>query len=108
MSDKFALAKENGRETDMHFDDIEGTFIFNTTEKVDPLLDVNKRKYNDYGDKLSLGKMGEWHHAASIPATMWEKWVAETDGEIQKDPKILAAYLNNPDYKYFKTAPNNI
>ena len=108
MSDKFALTKENGRETDMHFDDIEGTFVFNTTEKVDSLLDVNKRKYNDYGDKLSLGKMGEWHHTASIPATMWEKWMAETDGEIQKDPKILAAYLNNPDYKYFKTAPTNI
>ena len=108
MSVKFALAKENGRETDMHFDDIEGTFIFNTTEKVDPLLDVNKRKYNDYGDKLSLGKMGEWHHTASIPATMWEKWMAETNGEIQNDPKLLAAYLNNQDYKYFKTAPNNI
>ncbi len=108
MSSKYILDVSNDRKTDMHFDDIEGTFIFNTTEKVDSVLDANKRKYNDYGDKLSVGKVGEWHHAASIPATMWERWMAETNGEIQNDPKLLAAYLNNPDYKYFKTAPNNI
>ena len=108
MSSKHLLETNHGRQTDMHFDDIEGTFIFNTREDATPLLDQNKRKFNDYWDKLSKGKHGEWHHAASIPTTIWEKWIKETNGEIQKDPKLLAAYLNNPDFKYFKTAPTNI
>jgi|TARA_R100001244_G_scaffold128520_1_gene99463 hypothetical protein len=108
MSDKVVLDKSNGRQTDMHFDDAEGTYIFNTHEQATPLLDENKRKYNEYGDKLTMGKRGEWHHAASIPATIWEKWLKETNGEIQKDSKLLARYLNDPDNKYFKTAPTNI
>ncbi len=93
MSSKYLLDVGNDRKTDMHFDDVEGTFIFNTTEKVDSVLDANKRKYNDYGDKLSVGKVGEWHHAASIPATMWEKWMTETNGEIQMIPSYWLLIL---------------
>ena len=63
---------------------------------------------NAYGDKLSLGKRGEWHHTASIPINVWEQWMMDTNGAIQKDPKLLARYLNDPDYKYFKVAPTNI
>ncbi len=41
MSDKFALTKENGRETDMHFDDIEGKFI-----GFSPLIQVIQFEYS--------------------------------------------------------------
>ena len=108
MSDKVILDRSNGPQTDMHFDDAEGTYVFNTHEQATPLLYENKRKYNEYGDKLTMGKRGEWHHAASIPATIWELWIKETNGEIQKDSKLLARYLNDPDNKFFKTAPTNI
>ena len=63
---------------------------------------------NAYGDKLSLGKRGEWHHTASIPINVWEQWMRDTNGASQKDPKLLARYLNDPDHKYFKVAPTNI
>jgi hypothetical protein len=32
----------------------------------------------------------------------------ETGGEVNKDPKILRKYLNDPDNKYFKSAPTNL
>ena len=106
MSDKFVLDKTTDRQTNMHF---EGDSItFNTVQDAEPIVEENKRKFNDYGDKLSLGKRGEWHHAASIPKNIWEQWMQETNGAIQKDSKLLAAYINDPDYKYFKVAPTNI
>ena len=105
---KLTLDYEHGRKTEMAFDDSSDAFVIQTKEDATPVLDANKRKYNDYGDKLTPGKRGEWHHAASIPATIWEKWIQETNGEIQKDPKLLARYLNDPDNKYFKTAPTNL
>jgi hypothetical protein len=108
MSDKFVLDKAIGRQTDMHFDQTDNTFRFNTHQDVTPILEDNKRKFNEYGDKLSMGKRGEWHHVSSVPTATWEKWMRESNGEISRDPKVLAAYLNDPDYKYFKVAPTKI
>ena len=108
MSDKFVLEQDVHRRTDMHFDDVDDKITFNTVEDAQPVVDANKRKFNDYGDKLTPGKRGEWHHAASIPITIWEKWMKDSNGAIAKDTKLLAAYLNNPDYKYFKVAPTNL
>jgi len=87
---------------------VDKTITFNTVQDVGPMLDENKKKMNAYGDKLSLGKRGEWHHTASIPITVWEQWMKDTNGAIEKDTKLLAAYLNNPDYKYFKVAPTHL
>ena len=108
MSDKFVIDYDGVRRTDMQFDQTDNTFNFKTVQDATPILDDNKARYNAYGDKLSLGKRGEWHHAASIPITIWEKWMKDSNGAIAKDTKLLAAYLNNPDYKYFKVAPTNL
>ena len=97
-----------GRQTDMLFDETDNTFRFQTRQNATPILDHNKRKFNDYGDKLTTGKRGEWHHAASVPITEWEKWMRLSNGEVAKDPRVLAAFVNDPDYKYFKVAPTNI
>ena len=72
------------------------------------VIDENKRRLNAFGDKLTPGKMGEWHHAASIPVTVWEQWMKQTGGAIEKDKKLLARYLNDPDNKFFKVSPTNI
>ena len=108
MSDKFVLEQDVHRRTDMHFDDVDDKITFNTVEDAQPVVDANKRKFNDYGDKLTLGKRGEWHHAARIPPTVFERWIKETNGAILKDQKLLARYLNDPDNKFFKVAPTNI
>ena len=105
---KHTIDSDGVRSTEIQFDSADNSFNFKTTQNATPVLEENKEKYNSYGDKLSLGKRGEWHHAASIPITIWEKWVKDTNGAIQKDSKLLAAYLNDPDYKYFKVAPTNL
>ena len=108
MSKRLVVDSEPYRRTDFHFDEADNTVTLNTVQDAQPIVDENKRRFNNYGDKLSVGKRGEWHHAASIPVNIWEKWMLDTDGAIQKDPKLLARYLNDPDNKYFKVAPTNI
>jgi hypothetical protein len=52
--------------------------------------------------------LGEFHHAASIPFTVWEEWLKETNGAIAKDSNLLRKYLNNPDHKFLRTSPVKI
>lgn len=108
MSDKYVLDQTGDRRTDMHFDDTDEKVTFNTVQDAEPIVEANKRKYNDFGDKMSLGKRGEFHHAATIPFTVLEQWAKETNGAVLEDPKLLAAYLNNPDWKLLKVAPTNL
>ena len=107
-SETLVLDRDKVRRTDMHFDEVDNSITFNTVQDVGPMLEENKKKMNAYGDKLSLGKRGEGHPSASIPIRVWEKWMKDTNVAIQKDSKLLAAYLNDPDYKYFKVAPTNL
>ena len=108
MSKKTVLDYSGYRRTDLHIDEADDKFTINTVQDAEPIVEANKRKYNDYGDKLSVGKRGEWHHAASIPFNIWEQWMKDTNGAIEKDYRLLARYLNDPDNKYFKVAPTNI
>ena len=108
MSKKGVIQQTPERRTAMHFDEVDNTILFNTVQNATPVLEENKRRMNAYGDKLTMGKRGEWHHAASIPVTIWERWMKETNGAIEKDMKLLARYVNDPDFKYFKVAPTNI
>jgi len=105
---KHVIDNDEVRLTEIQFNSADDSFNFKTTQNAEQILNENKAKYNAYGDKLSLGKRGEWHHTASIPITVWEKWMQDTNGAISKDTKLLAAYLNDPDYKYFKVAPTNL
>ena len=108
MSKRMVVDQEPWRRTDFYYDESEDKVTLNTVQDAQPIVDENKRKMNRYGDKLSVGKRGEWHHAASVPINVWEQWMKDTNGAIQKDTKLLAAYLNDLDYKYFKVAPTNI
>ena len=108
MSKRLVVDHEPWRRTDFHFDEAESKVTLNTVQDAEPIVEENKRKMNSYGDKLSVGIRGEWHHTASIPINIWEQWMQTTNGAIEKDPKLLARYLNDPDYKYFKVAPTNI
>jgi hypothetical protein len=52
--------------------------------------------------------MGEGVRVASIPINVWEQWMKDTNGMIQKDSNLLKKYLNDPDNKYFRTTPTRI
>ena len=55
MSDKGVLSHTGVRRTDMHFNSDDSVTI-NTVQDVGPIVEENKKKFNSYGDKLSLGK----------------------------------------------------
>ena len=86
----------------------DGTNTIDTYQDVQAIIDQNKRNLINYGDKLTFGKASKEHVAASIPLNVWEAWCKETNGDIEKNPKLLAKYLNDPDNKYFRTTPTRI
>jgi hypothetical protein len=86
----------------------DGEISITTYQDVTPTIEQNKKEYNIYGDKLTTGKRGDWHKVASIPFNVYEQWKNETNGAIDKDPKLLAKYLNDPDNKFFRTAPTKL
>ena len=88
----------------------DGTATINTYQDVEPIIEQNKKNLNNY---LTFGKasaMGTDNGVtvASIPTTVWEIWMKETNGAIQKDEKLLKKYLNDPDNKYFRTTPTRV
>lgn len=86
----------------------DGTATIDTYQDVQPIIEKNKLNYNNFGDKLTYGKLGNEYVAASIPMNVWEMWCKETNNAIKKDNKLLAKYLNDPDNKYFRTTPTRI
>ena len=86
----------------------EDEFTINTVQDVEPILDENKRNFNDYGDLLTPGKSGEGVRVASIPFAVWTQWMRETNGAIEKDHKLMKKYLHDPDNKYFRTTPTRV
>ena len=104
---KNAVAKSTPVET-FHSNANEDEFTVHTVQDTEPILDENKRAFNDYGDLLTPGKSGEGLRVASIPLTVWTQWMRETNGDIQKDPELMKKYLNDPDNKYFRTTPTRV
>ena len=90
----------------------DGTTSFVTHQDAEPIINQNKELLNNYGDKLTFGKASGRHTgavtAATIPLNIWELWLKETNGAIEKDEKLLAKYLNDPDNKFLRTTPTRI
>lgn len=66
-----------------------------------PMIEANKRAQNEWN-----GRIGEFAHAAHIPASVLIQWYAE-DGvkAVLHDPDYLARKLNDPDWRYLKRLP---
>ena len=86
----------------------ETEFTINTRQDVEPILEENKQAYNNYGDLLTPGKAGEGVRVASIPTNIWNQWMKETNGEIQRDHNLMKRYLNDPNNKFLRTTPTRI
>ena len=90
----------------------DGTHTIDTYQDVQPIIDQNKQNLIDYGDKLTFGKASGRHTGAvtvaSIPTNIWELWLKQTNGDIEKNPKLLAKYLNDPDNKFLRTHNSRI
>ena len=86
------------------YEEDDNQFTLTTEQNVAPLLDKNKEEY--HSGVNTGGPFGR--KVASIPLVTWQRWIKETNGEIQRDPAVLARYLNDPDNKYFRTHNSRI
>ena len=72
-----------------------------THQDAQPILDRNAYERNNQINDSTNSALGR--KVASIPLVVWQNWMKETNGEIQKDPKVLARYLNDPDNAFSRT-----
>ncbi|MGB2167214.1 MAG: hypothetical protein ACPH3M_08285 [Candidatus Puniceispirillales bacterium] len=88
------ISKEAGKETTLHFDDVDGTFTVASKEDVSPLIEQNKihRNHANHG--------GNMRKAAEIPMSVYLD--LEKRG-ITKDQKAFRRWLNDPDNRFFRT-----
>jgi len=95
------LIDRAGIRTDFHWNN-DGTFTVNTTQDVEPILELNKKAANHYGKST---RHRDVLHVASIPVTVQYEWAKRygilnvCDEEYW--PKIRAL-LNDPDWRYLK------
>ena len=72
-----------------------------TSQDAQPILDRNAYERNNQINANANSLFGR--KVASIPLVLWQECMKQTNGDIQKDPALLAAYLNDPDNAYLKT-----
>ena len=71
------------------------------TQDTQPILDQNARERNSGVNNPTSTALGR--KVASIPLVVWQNWMKTTNGEIQKDPALLAKYLNDPSNSFLRT-----
>ncbi len=107
--DKIDTEIENGIQTDLFYDAETDRMVVNRTQDVESILEANKRKYNDFGDR-HLHRGETFHHAASIPNIVIERWIKEygTNPLDKGNEALLKRILNDPDNKFLRTSPLNV
>jgi len=76
-------------------------------QNVQPILEQNKRAFNDSGSF----KSEIFNKKAEIPLIILEKWLQDKGikwDECMNDDKILRRFLNDPDNKFCLTRPGKV
>lgn len=84
-----------------YYDDTTDTFTIERAEDVEPLVDTNLALANMQPERWS----GEWHHVASIPATVLQELRQQG---ILRDPQRFRAWLNDRDNRRFRTRSGRV
>ncbi len=75
------------------FEESADTFTLTRHQDAQPILDQNARERNTGTNNSTRTALGR--KVASIPLVLWQEWMKQTNGDIQKDPLLLAKYLND-------------
>lgn len=104
MTVKKTISKDEaaGKETVMEFDrDGQATVI--QTQKVDHILENNRRQMNDWQYGKLIGNTQRHHQkVAEIPNQLYLQ-LKEKFGHPADNPKDWAKWLNDPNNRYFRT-----
>ena len=106
MSKLFNVDTEVGRHTVAH-DVGDGELILETKQDVSHIIEANKRDYNSI---TSIDRWGDLTHIARLPFTVIDDLNRKgiMRGFAVIDQNSFAAFLNNPENRYFKVRPGNI
>ena len=93
--------KAAGKSTFMHFSGDDITAV--TEQKVDVILDQNKREANDwkYGNLIGNTQRHQ-QKVADIPTTVYYDMVQKL-GDPRHNPEAWKRWLNDPENRFFRT-----
>jgi len=77
-----------------------------THQDAQPILERNAYERNNGINDSTNTALGR--KVASIPLVVWQEWIKKSNGDVQRDPAVLAAFLNDPDNAYLKTHNSRI
>ena len=83
------------------FEESADTFTLTRHQDAQPILDQNAKERNSGINDPARTALGR--KVASIPLVVWQEWMKQTNGDIQRDPTLLAKYLNDPSNKFLRT-----
>lgn len=86
-----------------HVDASEGTITFERIQDVEAILERNKQLQN-----MPQKWAGEWHHIASIPNVILERWMNEDGVNMlalsgDEFDRIVKRKLRDPDWAWLRT-----
>jgi len=90
-----------------HYDNVTGDVHVETIQDVEPILEANKRAFNDAREF----KSEIFNKKASIPMVVLEKWLQEqgiTYREFMANPKVVKRFVNDPDNKFCLCRPGKL
>lgn len=90
-----------------HYDESTDTAVIKSVQDVEPILEANKRAFNDSGGY----KSEVMNHKARIPEVIALKWCNDNGVKYQEflsDPNIMRRFLNDPDNKAWLTRPGRV
>ena len=77
-------------------------FVIQTVQDTTPIVETNKREFNE-APSHKLGANGEnFVKVASIPLTIYHELRKKG---IAQDPAAMKRWLNDPDNRYFRSRP---
>lgn len=82
----------------------DGTFALHYVQDVEPVLEMNKAKQK--AGREYFASDSEMWKVASVPVTVQYEWMRRygADPLAQGNENLLARLLNDPEWRYLKTA----
>lgn len=90
-----------------HYDEATDTATIKSVQDVEPILEANKRAFQNAGGY----KSEIMNHKANIPNVIWMEWCKQKGikpREFLADPAVLKRFLNDPDNRAWLTRPGRV
>lgn len=96
-----------GTEEWFHYDESDDTFVIQTLQNIDPLVEHNKAKFNEFSSARDPwgDKIGHSTHVATIDLNTYLRLVREG---VWRDNEAKKRWLNDPANAVFRTRPGRV